>query len=61
MPGRQESALVTAIAQNNVKAVEDLVEGGAAVNEISANGFAPLCIAAFWGSDQLVRFLLKNG
>lgn len=61
MPARRESDLVTAIAQNNIKGVEQLVEAGADVNEISANGFAPLCIAAFWGIDQLVRYLLKNG
>jgi len=31
------------------------------VNKVSRSGFAPLCIAAFWGADQLVKLLLKSG
>ena len=31
------------------------------VNERSSEGFAPLCIAAFWGYAEIVKLLLENG
>ena len=31
------------------------------VNERSTEGFAPLCIAAFWGYAEIVKMLLEHG
>jgi len=53
--------LVTAIAENNINLVEKLLTAGADVNQISRNGFAPLCIAAFWDSKDIVKMLIKHG
>lgn len=52
--------LVTAIAENNKRLVEKLLDAGADVNKISRNGFAPLCIAAFWDSSDIVKLLMKH-
>ena len=41
--------------------VKLLVEKGADMNGYSAEGFRPLCIAAFWGYSNIVQFLLNHG
>ena len=36
-------------------------DGGLDVNKRSSQGFAPLCIAAFWGYSDIVKLLLGHG
>lgn len=37
-----------------------LLKQGKNPNELSSDGFAPLCIAAFWGHADIVRLLLEH-
>ena len=38
-----------------------LDKGGVDVNQRSSDGFAPLCVAAFWGYAEIVKLLLERG
>ena len=44
-----------------MQVVQKVVAEGGCVNERSRDGFVPLCIAAFWGHADIVKFLLENG
>lgn len=48
----------TPLCQQGVAA---LLSQGADPNGRSSEGFAPLCIAAFWGYAGIVQLLLRNG
>lgn len=41
--------------------VEALLNRGSEINQKSSDGFAPLCIAAFWGYADIVKLLLERG
>ena len=43
------------------QSVQQLLERGVDVNQYSREGFAPLCIAAFWGYADIAEHLLKHG
>lgn len=49
---------LTPLCQQGVAA---LLSQGADPNGRSSEGFAPLCIAAFWGYAGIVQLLLRNG
>jgi ankyrin repeat protein len=56
-----EQACLLAVAQGDVKKVEDAVKRGASVNATEAEGFTPLIISATLGYDDLTRWLLSRG
>ena len=41
--------------------VEELLKAGVDINRTSRDGFTPLSIATFWGCNDIVKVLLKNG
>mmetsp|Transcript_31461 Transcript_31461/g.61355 ORF Transcript_31461/g.61355 Transcript_31461/m.61355 type:complete len:265 (+) Transcript_31461:14-808(+) len=52
--------LCDAVASNDLDHVQDFVEDrGADINKVSRSGFAPLCVAAFWGADHILSYLLE--
>ena len=51
----------TAFSMHVLQLVKSLVEKGEDMNGYSAEGFRPLCIAAFWGYSNVVQLLLKHG
>ena len=55
------TALMNAINKNNASLVEQLIREGADVDELDANGDAPLVIAAYKGYDQILKLLLEAG
>jgi uncharacterized protein len=55
------SDLMRAVKSNNVKAARVLIDKGADVNAIEANGDAPLVMAAYLGHTDVVRMLLDAG
>jgi ankyrin repeat protein len=52
---------MNAVRKNDVARVRQLIEQGANVNELDANGDAPLVIAAFEGFTEITRMLLEAG
>ena len=52
---------MTAINDNNSEQVQRLVAEGADVNQLEANGDAPLIIAAYKGYSEIVEILLRAG
>ncbi len=55
------TALMKAINNNDILAVQNLIQRGADVNELDANLDAPLVIAAYKGYTENVRTLLEAG
>ncbi len=55
------TALMKAINNNDILAVQNLIQRGADVNELDANQDAPLVIAAYKGYTENVRTLLEAG
>lgn len=55
------SALMTAVKNNDVAGVRDLIKQGIDVNELDANNDAPLIIAAYKGYAEIVKLLLEAG
>lgn len=55
------SHLMTAICRNEVDTVRNLIANGVSVNELDANGDAPLVMAAYQGHTEIVRMLLEAG
>lgn len=55
------TALMTAINNNDILAVQNLIQKGADVNELDANHDAPLVIAAYKGYTEIVEKLLEAG
>ena len=59
--GRLEKAVVALMFVRTTEIAEMLIAAGANVNTTDANGTTPLMRAAFKGSVELVRLLLKAG
>lgn len=55
------TALLFAARQGDVDSARSLLAGGANIEETSAEGVAPLALAAFSNHAPLVRFLLEQG
>lgn len=55
------TALMTAVKNNDVAGVRDLIKQGINVNELDANNDAPLIIAAYKGYTDIVKLLLEAG
>lgn len=55
------TALMKAINKNDSAKVKELIRQGADVNELEANGDAPLVMAAYKGYNEIVRVLLEAG
>ncbi len=55
------TALMTAINNNDILTVQNLIQKGADVNELDANRDAPLVIAAYKGYTEIVKLLLEAG
>ncbi|XP_065837729.1 uncharacterized protein [Oscarella lobularis] len=53
--------LTSACASGDVKTVDALLAKGADPNRKSSEGFAPLCLAAFWGHSDVCETLLERG
>jgi ankyrin repeat protein len=53
------AALMSAVKNNDAKAVARLISQGADVNELDANGDPPLIQAAYLGHTEIVELLLK--
>ncbi|XP_064397744.1 ankyrin repeat and SOCS box protein 3-like [Halichondria panicea] len=56
-----DGSLAVAVANGDIKEVAALLEGGVDPDQRSSDGFAPLCIAAFWGYADMVKLLLNKG
>ena len=55
------TALLFAARQGDVDSAHQLLAGGANIEQTSAEGIAPLALAAFSNHAPLVRFLLEHG
>ncbi len=55
------TALMQAVQDNQVDRVRRLIAQGANVDELDANGDAPLIIAAYKGYTDILRLLLEAG
>ncbi len=55
------TALMTAINNNDLQAVQNLIQQGANVNELDNHQDAPLVIAAYKGYSEIVKALLEAG
>jgi ankyrin repeat protein len=55
------STLMKAVKRNDVRGVQQLIAGGANVDELDPNGDAPLVMAAYLGHTDIVRLLLEAG
>jgi ankyrin repeat protein len=55
------TALMKAVQRDDAAAVKTLTAKGANVNELDANGDAPLVMAAYKGHTEIVRLLLEAG
>jgi uncharacterized protein len=55
------TALMTAVNNNDILAVQDLIKIGVDVSELDANQDAPLVIAAYKGYTEIVEKLLEAG
>lgn len=55
------SALMKAVQKNDVAAVKSLIAQGVNVDELDANGDAPLVMAAYKGHTEIVQLLLDAG
>ena len=55
------STLMRAINGNNKEQVQKLIDQGVDVNQLEANGDAPLIMAAYKGYSEIVEMLLKAG
>ncbi len=55
------TALMTAVINNDIRSVQNLIQKGVDVNELDANQDAPLVIAAYKGYTEIVRKLLEAG
>jgi uncharacterized protein len=55
------TALMTAVNNNDILAVQDLIKKGVDVSELDANQDAPLVIAAYKGYTEIVEKLLEAG
>jgi hypothetical protein len=51
--------LVDAIAHGDENAARKLAHDISNLNKVSTSGFAPLCIAAFWGYTNIIQHLLS--
>lgn len=52
--------LITAAGQNRLATVEELIRGGAPINEQNASGFTALIVAAELGHYDIVKFLIDR-
>jgi ankyrin repeat protein len=55
------TALMQAVTSQNAGRVKELIQQGVNVNELDANGDAPLVMAAYMGLTEIVRLLLEAG
>lgn len=55
------TVLMKAVRQNDLARVNTLIAEGVNVNELDANGDAPLVMAAYQGHTDIVRLLLEAG
>jgi len=55
------SAVMKAVRHDDAAGLAKLIAGGADVNELDANGDAPLVMAAYLGHAEIVRMLLDAG
>jgi ankyrin repeat protein len=55
------TALMKAVQRNDAAAVKTLIARGVNVNELDANGDAPLVMAAYKGHTDILRLLLEAG
>ncbi len=55
------TALMNAVDRNDAAAVRKLIAQGVNVNELEANGDAPLIMAAYKGYTEVTRLLLEAG
>lgn len=55
------SAMVTAAVNDDVRAMEALVEEGASIDRFDGSGVTPLLAAAYSGAPEAVAFLLARG
>lgn len=55
------TALMNAINKNDSARVQELIQQGTDVNQLEANGDAPLVMAAYKGYHEIVRLLLEAG
>lgn len=55
------TALMNAVNRNDAAAVRKLIAQGVNVNELEANGDAPLIMAAYQGYTEITRLLLEAG
>lgn len=55
------TVLMQAVKKNDTAGVNALIQQGADVDELEANGDAPLVMAAYLGHTKIVRLLLEAG
>ena len=55
------TALMTAVNNNDILSVQELIKKGVDVSELDANQDAPLVIAAYKGHTEIVKKLLEAG
>jgi uncharacterized protein len=55
------TALLHAVKNNDIALVKELIKQGINVNELDVNKDAPLIIAAYKGSTEIVKLLLETG
>lgn len=55
------SALMKAVNRNDIDGVRKLISEGTNVNELDAEGNAPLVMAAYKGHNEIVKLLLEAG
>jgi ankyrin repeat protein len=58
---QDNSALASAIAAGDLVEVQRLVQAGADVNAGLPDGRSPLFLAAYMGTDEIVKFLVERG
>ena len=50
-----------AAASGDIYLVKECIENGCTDFNKLYNGMTPLCLAAFWGNNDIVEFLLEKG